>query len=66
MPNNGWAEQGAQHARGFTINGVTLWAGAGAPAAGVGADGDFYLRSDGTLLLTLIYHKAAGVWVGLT
>lgn len=37
---------------------------AGAPAAGLGNNGDFYFRTDGTVGgNTAIYHKEAGVWV---
>ena len=46
--------------------GVILY-GAGAPAAGTGDNGDFYLRTDGTVAgNTVIYHKEGGSWVALT
>lgn len=41
--------------------------GIGAPAAALGANNDFYFRGDGTAAgNTVIYHKEAGAWVGLT
>lgn len=39
-----------------------LYANAGVPAVGIGANGDFYFRSDG-VAGTRIYHKEAGAWV---
>lgn len=39
--------------------------GAGVPDNGLGSNGDFYFRTDGTLLASLIYHKAGGVWVSI-
>jgi len=41
-----------------------LTGGSGAPNNADCSDGDFYFRSDGGLLTT-IYHKRAGVWVGV-
>lgn len=41
-----------------------LYGGTGAPNNANGANGDFYFRSDGGALTT-IYHKRAGVWVGV-
>jgi hypothetical protein len=38
--------------------------GAGAPAAGLGANGEFYFRLDGGAG-TAIYQKRAGSWVGV-
>ena len=35
--------------------------GSGVPASGLGANGNFYWRSDGAAG-TFGYHKAAGVW----
>ena len=46
------------------IAGPKLWGGVGAPAAGLGANGDFYFRSDGAAN-THIYNKAAGTWTGI-
>jgi hypothetical protein len=44
-----------------------IYGGTGAPSNSVGADGDFFLRSDGAGgANTCIYHKEAGAWVGLT
>jgi hypothetical protein len=40
------------------------YAGSGAPNNANGNDGDFYFRSDGGVLTT-IYHKRAGAWVGV-
>lgn len=39
-------------------NGSSLWSGTGAPGSGLGANGDFYFRSD----TSQIYSKAAGAW----
>lgn len=41
-----------------------LHAGTGAPNNANGANGDVYFRSDGGALST-VYHKRAGVWVGV-
>jgi len=38
-----------------------LYGGSGVPSNSNGANGDFYLRSDGSTG-TFIYHKAAGSW----
>ena len=47
-----------------TATGATQLSGTGVPAAGLGANGDFYFRSDGTVAAhTVIYHKEAGAWV---
>lgn len=46
---------------------LRLHAGQGVPAATIGANGDFYFRSDGAAgANTTIYFKAAGTWTGLT
>lgn len=42
-----------------------FYIGTGVPSNGLGADGEFYFRRDGTLLASLIYHKASGVWVSI-
>lgn len=45
-------------------HGPGLWAGSGAPGAGLGANGDFYFRSDGVVASSpVIYHKESGSWV---
>jgi hypothetical protein len=41
-----------------------IFAGSGAPSNANGTNGDFYFRSDGGAATT-IYHKRAGVWVGV-
>lgn len=41
-----------------------IYAGTGAPNNAQGANGDIYFRSDGGALTT-VYHKRAGVWVGI-
>ena len=41
-----------------------IYAGNGAPNNANGSDGDFYLRSDGGVLTT-IYQRRAGAWVGI-
>ena len=44
----------------------TLRGGNGAPVAGLGNNGDFYFRNDGTQgANTVIYHKETGAWVAL-
>jgi hypothetical protein len=41
-----------------------LHMGSGAPSNGDGSDGDFYMRTDGTVAgNTIIYHKQGGSWV---
>jgi hypothetical protein len=46
-----------------TPAGSTLWFCAGLPPAGMGANGDFALRFDGTTAgHTVMYHKEAGAW----
>ncbi len=46
--------------------GCSIWGGAGAPAGGLGANGDFYKRTDGTVAgNTLEYHKEGGAWVAM-
>ena len=49
-----------------TTAGPRLWGGTGAPAAGLGANGDYYFRSDtpGTANQR-VYVKSAGAWVGI-
>jgi len=42
----------------------TLFAGSGAPGAGLGSNGDYYFRQDGGVN-THLYFKAAGAWSGL-
>jgi hypothetical protein len=41
-----------------------IYAGTGAPNNANGSDGDFYMRGDGGLLTT-IYQRRAGAWVGV-
>jgi hypothetical protein len=43
-----------------------VYAGSGVPASGLGADGDYYLRTDtpGTTNQR-IYVKSAGAWTGI-
>lgn len=44
-----------------------LRSGTGAPAAGLGSNGDFYFRTDGTVAgNTVMYHKEGGSWVAFT
>lgn len=50
-------------AAGVSQSTAGIWGGAGAPVAS-GNNGDFYFRSDGGLL-TSIYQKRAGAWVGI-
>jgi len=47
-----------------SATGPALWGGTGAPSSGLGADGDFYQRADGTVADgTIYYHKQTGSWV---
>jgi hypothetical protein len=41
-----------------------LYGGTGAPNNANGSDGDFYFRSDGALLSS-IYQRRVGAWVGI-
>jgi|SRR5215831_20099155 len=44
--------------------GPKLWGGSGVPAAGLGANGDYYFRTDAVAAAgTRIYVKSAGAWV---
>ena len=44
--------------------GAKQWSGSGVPSNGLGSDGDFYFRSDGTVAAhTVVYHKESGSWV---
>lgn len=48
-------------------NGVassTIFSGAGAPAAGLGGNGDVWIRQDGAAG-SAVYYKAAGAWVAI-
>jgi hypothetical protein len=40
----------------------TLWGGTGAPSSGLGNNGDYYLRYDGT---PWVYFKSAGAWASI-
>lgn len=53
---------GTSGANAFTN--VGFFVGTGAPAAGLGVNGNFYFRTDGGALTT-IYQKRAGAWVGI-
>lgn len=46
------------------VNGIAVYFSAGAPSNAVGANGNFYFRSDGAALTT-IYQKRAGAWIGI-
>ena len=47
-----------------TAAGGSLWSGSGVPSAGLGANGDFYLRTDTPATLAQrIYIKSAGSWI---
>ncbi|HWE98697.1 MAG TPA: hypothetical protein VG248_02770 [Caulobacteraceae bacterium] len=49
-----------------TQSGGGILAGTGAPGAGVGADGDFYLRTDCTAgFFTCVFHRQGGSWRSL-
>jgi hypothetical protein len=48
----------------LTTGGGSLWGDSGAPAAGLGSNGDYYLRSDGGVT-SHIYFKATGSWAGI-
>src|SRR5215471_10584329 len=46
--------------------GPAMYGGSGAPAAGLGANGDYYFRSDTPATANQrIYVKSAGAWVGI-
>jgi len=45
-------------------SGSTLYSGSGAPASGLGSNGDYYFRLDGGTL-THLYFKASGSWAGI-
>lgn len=51
-------------AGGVEVNGAQVSQGSGAPNNANGANGDIYLRTDGSSLGTF-YEKQAGVWVPL-
>jgi hypothetical protein len=40
-----------------------LFSGSGVPSSGIGSDGDYYFRTDGTTGNTSIYYKTGGVWI---
>lgn len=42
---------------------VGLYTGAGAPSNGLGADGDYYFRNDGTTGNSSIYYKVSSAWI---
>lgn len=44
--------------------GAAIRSGTGAPASGLGSNGDYYLRVDGGSS-THIYFKSSGTWAGL-
>lgn len=49
-----------------SVGGVSLLGGTGVPAAGLGANGNFYFRVDGGGAgATHIYFKNAGAWIGI-
>lgn len=59
-PGSGVTAYAAQTAAG-------ILGGSGVPNNAVGNNGDFYIRSDGTVAgNTVMYHKEAGAWVALT
>lgn len=46
--------------------GTHIYSGTGAPGSGLGTNGDFYFRKDGTSgTSTLLYFKASGSWTGI-
>jgi hypothetical protein len=62
-----WLMDGANLVGGIRVNGAAaMYSGNGVPAAGLGANGDFYFRFDtpGTANQRL-YVKAAGAWTGI-
>ena len=46
----------------LVVNGVSLWGGVGVPPNGLGQNGDFFFRLDGTAANSM-YQKRAGAWV---
>lgn len=54
---------GIQLGNGASVSG-TVYSGSGAPAAGLGVNGDFYFRTDTPATLAQrIYIKSAGSWI---
>jgi len=68
IPNNRvrnlYLAQGVFLGANVAAQGPALYGGSGVPAAGLGANGDFYFNSAGAAG-TAIYQKRAGAWVGL-
>jgi hypothetical protein len=46
------------------VPGSALWSGTGVPSTALGANGDYYFRTDGAASAH-IYFKAAGAWTAL-
>jgi hypothetical protein len=65
-PRNVYAASGHYLGNSTAAQGGALFGGSGVPAAGLGANGDVYFRTDtpGTANQR-IYMKSAGVWVGV-
>lgn len=50
----------------LNVGGGSLYSGSGAPAAGLGADGDYYFRTDTPGVANQrIYVNSAGAWTGI-
>lgn len=64
---NNWTNSQVFGSNAMRLGGTQFFAGAGAPAAGLGSNGDFYFRSGGTVGgNTVVYHKEAGSWTTFT
>ena len=48
----------------ISTSGSHIWSGAGVPSSGLGINGDYYFRTDGSTG-THLYFKASGSWAGL-
>lgn len=65
-PRNIFAASGLYTAMNTVAQGPAIWGGSGVPAAGLGANGDVFHRSDTPATsLQRIYVKSAGAWVGI-
>jgi hypothetical protein len=58
----GWPDYDNKYFSCDTTGAVTTYSGFGVPPAGVGNNGDVYMRVDGGASTTL-YHREAGSWV---
>jgi hypothetical protein len=65
-PRNVFAASGIYTAMNTAAQGPAIYGGSGVPAAGLGANGDVFHRSDTPATsLQRIYVKSAGAWLGI-